>query len=186
MHIRVFEKWLARVTGVCLVVLLAVLAAAKPWSGRDAARMPGWNSAEMEPVLVELLGRVYTAFGQAEEFAIYDGIASAVAEDLVTSLYLQRRAAQLLEEEAGAETEILDLELKEMTAKGRNAAGYIVAARWQVSGRVGHSDHQHIRVNEYAAELTLGPVTGGWQFTGFDLDTVARQEPEPMFFEGFE
>lgn len=180
---RDIERWLGRLVAGLSALLLLVLISVKPWARTGATAA---NADDLRPVLIQLLTTVYAAFGQADEFAIYDGIAEAVVQDLVTPLYLQRRAAQLMEEESGAATEILDLELMEMVPKGQSDAGTVVAARWRVSGQVGHEDHSHVRVNEYAASLTIGRRGGGWKLTGFDLDTVARTEEEPIFFEGID
>ncbi|QHQ36402.1 hypothetical protein [Algicella marina] len=170
--------------GSALLLLAAVLAAIQLWL--RPAGPPRWDEAAMKPVLSGLLEQVYAAFGQVDEFAIYDGIAAAVSEDLVTPLYLQRRAAQLHEEASGAATEILELHLLEVTPRARTPQGLLVDAVWQVQGRVGHGDHQHIRLNEYAAGLTLDESADGWQLTGFDLDSVQREESEPEFFDGLD
>ena len=138
-------------------------------------------------MLVELLTRIYAAFGETDEFAIYDGLATAVDSDLLTELYLQRRAAQAgqPEDPEGGVAQIVDLVLDDHEVTARSGPDYRVAATWTVTGVIGHEDHRHERVNTYAAALTLGPAAGEWRITRFDLDQVERQET-PMFFESFQ
>ncbi len=135
----------------------------------------------LDQTLIVLLTRIYSAFGQDDEGAIYDGIASAVLPELVTDLYLQRRAAQLAEFSDGTASEILQVEL---ASSERIADGPMVQAKWRVVGIVGHEDHRHERMNIYSARLTLSPELGEWRFSGFDLDQVSREEL-PQFLDDF-
>ena len=172
---------------------LAVVAGAVYWAFADRTPSPyrpdtGEAAAALDDdaardVLTELLDRVYTAFGQAEEGAIYDGLATAVASDLLTDLYLQRRAAQVSELEEGGTSVIMDIALEEMTILNSTPSGYRIDAAWTVTGEVGHEDHRHERVNSYAAELTLGPADGEWRLVGFDLNRIERQEAPLIFLE---
>ena len=182
-----------RLTGrLLLAVLLAgalVLALRTPLAPGQSVLRPDTGTMArslsedaLRQVLSELLHRVYAAFGEEEEFAIYDGIATAVAEDLVTELYLQRRATQDAEYSDGGRTEILELELLSFEKRDETEKGYAVDVKWLVTGQVGHEDHQHLRTNAYAAMLTVGPAEGEWKLTDFDLTAVLRQESEPLFF----
>ena len=187
-----------RVTGRIALALLAVLAGvvvwtAKPWAPDRLALRPdtgaaagALDDAAIEAVLSELLTRVYGAFGQTEEGAIYDGLATAVASDLLTDLYLQRRAAMATEPpELEGSTEITEVALDQIDVLARDPQGYRIGAEWTVVGILGHEDHRHERVNRYAATLTLGPADGEWRLTAFDLDQVRREEV-PLFFEAFQ
>jgi len=137
-------------------------------------------------VLTELLDRVYTAFAYEDEGAIYDGLATAVASDLLTDLYLQRRAAQEAELEEGGTSVIMNIILDEMEILENAAQGYRIDAKWTVTGEVGHEDHRHERINAYSAQLVLGPSEGEWRLVDFDLNRIEREETPLIFFEGFE
>ncbi len=189
---------MGRLVVLALAVLVGVVVwTVRPWTdtptvlrpdtGQAAARLP---EAAIEPVLSTLLTRVYDAFGQTEEGAIYDGLATAVATDLLTDLYLQRRAVQARgpenpeDPEVGTAT-ITDLRLDDWSLLESTSLGYQIQATWTVVGIVGHADHRHERINTYAARLALGPAAGEWRLTAFDLDQVRRQDA-PLFFDAFE
>ncbi len=159
------------------------IAAVRPDTGEAAARL---DDSELLPVLTELLTRVYGAFGEEEEFAIYDGLAKAVASDLLTDLYLQRRVAQEQSFEDGGKTTIRKLEITELTPVPATGTDRPVDTSWTVYGTVAHGEHRHERINAYTARLTLGVAEGEWRLTGFDLDTIKREEQEPLFLDDFE
>ncbi|MEM9431450.1 MAG: hypothetical protein AAGA32_18425 [Pseudomonadota bacterium] len=146
------------------------------------------TDAEARDVLRARLADVYGAFGQTEEFAIYDGIARAVTPSLTTDLYLQRRQAQMVEETWGAPTEILAFDLTAASMVGQDASRIHMAAEWQVTGQVGHGDHTHERTNAYAARVTLARAEGEWRLSAFNLDRIVLEEivEDPLFFGGFE
>ena len=176
-----------------LVLAVTVLWQVRPWNPDPVALRPDTGTAArnldedaLSAVLIELLDRVYTAFGQESEGAIYDGLALAVSDDLLTDLYLQRRAAQEAELEEGGTTEIRAVELNEMTVLARTRTGYVIDADWTVTGEVGHVDHRHERVNRYAARLTLGPADREWRLTAFDLNRIERQAQPLVFSEEFQ
>lgn len=158
-------------------------AAIRPDTGEVVEHL---SDSALQPVLTELLTRVYAAFGEEEEFAIYDGLATAVASDLLTELYLQRRAAQEQSYEDGGKVTIRGLEVTELTPLPGSGPDRRLQASWTVHGLISHDEHQHERYNVYNAQLTLGVAAGEWRLTGFDLDTIQRQEQEPIFFEDFE
>ncbi len=178
--------------GLLAVLIVLVVLRASPWDRRTAAVRLDTGQASstlsldaLDQVLTGLLTQVYTAFGEIDEGAIYDGLAQAVSEDIIADLYLQRRLAQLVEAEEGGKTEIQDVDLIEVTLVDRTDAGYVADARWEVLGVVGHEEHRHERLNAYTARLTVGPAGGEWRLTAFDLDRVVREDV-PLFFEGFE
>ena len=192
---RTLQTVISRTALAAFAVLAAVVVwEVRPWDRGGTAVRPDTGDAvsdlsgpALESVLVELLTRIYAAFGENDEFAIYDGLATAVASDLLTDLYLQRRAAQAgqPEDPEGGVARIVDLTLDDYAVTARTGPDYQIDATWTVTGVIGHEDHRHERVNTYAAALTLGPADGEWRITRFDLDQVQRQET-PMFFEAFE
>lgn len=191
---RTMQTVLSRTALAAFAVLAGVVVwHVRPWAPDSVALRPDTGAAvselrgpALESVLIELLTRIYGAFGETDEFAIYDGLATAVDSDLLTELYLQRRAAQAgqPEDPEGGVAKIVDLALDQHEVTARAGPDYRIAATWTVTGVIGHEDHRHERVNTYAAELTLGPAEGEWRITRFDLDQVERQET-PLFFEDF-
>ncbi|MEM1265654.1 MAG: hypothetical protein AAGI50_06515 [Pseudomonadota bacterium] len=173
----------------CLAALVAPFAWREgPFGAQGPLSAGTLSAADAREVLRARLADVYGAFGQTEEFAIYDGIARAVTPSLTTDLYLQRREAQLVEETWGAPTEILAFDLTTASMVGQDAAGIHMAAEWLVIGQVGHGDHTHERTNAYAARVTLARAAGEWRLSAFDLDRVELEEivEDPLFFGGFE
>ncbi|WP_112321118.1 hypothetical protein [Oceanibium sediminis] len=189
-----FNTWMGRLAIAAFAVLaLVVIVTVRPWSDSTAALRPdtGERAAALDEeaipaVLGELLARVYAAFGAEEEGAIYDGLASAVSDALLSDLYLQRRLAQVTAPpETAGSAEITDVTLNELDVLNRGEDGYRLAATWTVTGILGHEDHRHERVNRYSAQMTLGPSAGEWRLTAFDLDQVQRQDV-PLFLDPFE
>lgn len=165
----------------------------QPWAARISAVRPDTGEAVVQlesdalhPVLTELLTRVYSAFGEEEEFAIYDGLATAVASNLLTDLYLQRRAAQEQEYSDGGKVTIREVDITDLTPLPAPENTHFINTSWTVRGLVEHGEHQHERINSYTAKLELGVANGEWRLTGFNLDTIRREEAEPLFFEGFD
>lgn len=178
--------------GVMLMGLAALLAAVlwqvQPWRGASTALRPdtgeaarALDDAGVDAVLSELLLRVYRAFEQEDEGAIYDGLATAVSDDLIAGLYLQRRAAQSTEYQRDGAVEILNVEITDLTVTARDAAGYQAEVTWEVLGVLGHEDHRHERLNAYSARMRIGPARNEWRLTEFDLNRVNREEV-PLFF----
>jgi len=129
--------------------------------------------ARADELVAWALEQVYGAFEQAEEAAIYDALATAVAGDALDALYLQRRAALADRGLEGANQEVHEVELMSVAAERRGDL-LQADARWRVLGIVGHERHRHLRGNAYAADLDLARIDGSWRITGFDLREVDR------------
>ena len=179
--------------GLFGLLLAVIVLTARPWERPQAALRPDTGTraavldeAGLESVLSELLLRVYGAFADWEEEAIYDGLSTAVADAMLTDLYLQRRRAQMTAppETAGA-AQILSVVLNELSLLAPASEGYRIRATWTVTGLLGHDDHQHERVNRYTADVTLGTPDGAWRLTAFDLDQIQREDV-PLFLDPFE
>lgn len=144
-----------------------------------------YPAADLEPLTPEkaaaegyrlaptLLLAVYQAFGETEEEAIYDQLATVAADEALETLYLERRGAMV----GGGltQTDQTIHEMRLLTLETRRTGETLhMDAVWQVIGTVGHSEHEHVRGNAYSADLTVEPVDGAWRLTGFDLRDVDR------------
>lgn len=164
---------------ISLPVMAMAIIPGGPGFGSDAVdlrvRSTELGPEEIKPVVASLLERVYLAFEAEDEDAIFDAL-DAVAEGRVRDdLYLQRRAALVIEEAGGARATLRTLELE--TAEGEKLpgnVGYSVHSVWNVTGTVGHWGHLHDRINRYAADLAIAPVDGVWKLAGFELLDVER------------
>lgn len=140
----------------------------------EAAREDFWR---LTPALLLV---VYEGFGETQEDAIYDTLASVTDGAALEYLYLERVGAM-----AGGGLEEADQTIHEIklltTEVARAGAALEIAASWQVIGTVGHSEHLHVRGNTYSAELTVAPVDGAWRITDFELLTVNRDAAGETF-----
>ncbi len=174
---------------------LAVLATVLVVSSRDASRVsptaafsvPGQLGMtvdvahelfyELTPALLLV---VYDAFGETEEDAIYDTLASVTHGEALEYLYLERVGAM-----AGGGLEEADQTIHEIkllnTKVERDGATLAIDASWQVIGTVGHAEHMHVRGNTYSADLSVSPVDGAWRITDFELLDVNRDTAGEMF-----
>ena len=169
------------------VVALAVLGLARPdllGHGPDEAAFhgapaegPTVEAARAEParLLSHVLGRVYRAFGEREEDAIYDALASVAAGPVLDELYLERRAALTAAPDDAGGQEIHGISVLEADAEERDGI-FLLEGAWETVGSVGHGDHLHVRGNRYAARLTVEPRAEGWRLTAFDLVEMVRAE----------
>lgn len=131
-------------------------------------------SQESPVVLPGILAKVYEAFGETEEAAIYDRLAEVADGSALEQLYLERVGAM-----AGGglnpDQEIHEVSLLGMSARPQGDIVNI-SAKWRVLGVVGHSEHMHMRGNAYAADLVMAPDAGVWKITGFTLTDVDRTD----------
>ncbi len=127
-----------------------------------------------------LLLVVYEAFGETQEDAIYDTLASVTHGDALEYLYLERVGAM-----AGGGLEEADQTIHEIklldTNVTRQEASLMIDASWQVIGTVGHAEHLHVRGNTYSADLRVSPVEGAWRITDFELLDVNRDTAGEVF-----
>ncbi|MGR3503495.1 hypothetical protein [Pseudaestuariivita sp.] len=175
-----------------LVAGLALGAAAFWPRGGAVSETETYTAPGMEPMTITgaqvefwrltpaLLLVVYEAFGQTEEAAIYDTLASVTHGDALEYLYLERVGAMKgggLEE---ADQKIHEIQL--LNTQASRAGGTLeIDATWQVIGTVGHAEHLHVRGNTYSADLTVAPVEGAWRITDFVLREVNRDTAGETF-----
>ena len=140
----------------------------------------GGAQAEFWKLTPALLLVVYDAFGQTEESAIYDTLASVAHGDALEYLYLERVGAM-----AGGGLEEADQTIHEIkllnTQVARDGGTLAIDASWQVIGTVGHAEHLHVRGNTYSADLSVSPIDGAWRITDFVLRDVNRDAAGEMF-----
>lgn len=180
---------------IAALVLAGVLAAAvaSVWprsaqiSETDTFSVPGLDPLTISDAQSEfwrltpaLLLEVYKAFGETQEDAIYDTLASVTHGEALEYLYLERVGAM-----KGGGLDEVDQTIHEIkllnTQVARENSSLVIDASWQVIGTVGHSEHLHIRGNTYSADLTVSPVEGAWRITDFELLDVNRDAAGEMF-----
>lgn len=144
----------------------------------------GAAKAEFWRLTPALLLEVYKAFGESQEDAIYDTLASVTHGEALEYLYLERVGAM-----KGGGLDEVDQTIHEIkllnTQVARENSSLVIDASWQVIGTVGHSEHLHVRGNTYSADLTVSPVEGAWRITDFELldvnrDTAGETFPAPQ------
>lgn len=184
----------SKIIAVCaaLLVLIAGTAAVFFSSGDQVSETESFTAPGLDPMTVDtaqaeffrltpaLLLVVYEAFGETQEDAIYDTLASVTHGDALEYLYLERVGAM-----AGGGLEEADQTIHEIkllnTAVTRENASLMIDASWQVIGTVGHAEHLHVRGNTYSADLTVSPVEGAWRITDFELLDVNRDAAGETF-----
>ncbi len=131
---------------------------------------------EAEYLFEALLRNVYRAFDHDTEDAIYDTLEESVRGDLLSDIYLEVYEGLILEEEGGAVSTIKRVEIVEQKVlfpADEHARHFDVRARWQVTGRVDHAGHWHVRVNEYVAVFTLTLEDERWKLA--KMHVLARE-----------
>ena len=177
-------------------LIVAALAAAAGFalmpSGKAISETDTFTAPGLDPLTIEearadfwrltpaLLLVVYDAFGQTDEGAIYDTLASVTDGEALEYLYLERVGAM-----AGGGLEEADQTIHEIkllnTRVSRDGATLAIDASWQVIGTVGHAEHLHVRGNTYSADLSVTPVDGAWRITDFELLEVNRDTAGETF-----
>ncbi|MGF1551247.1 MAG: hypothetical protein ACFBWO_01950 [Paracoccaceae bacterium] len=138
--------------------------------------------AEPAMLLGHVLSRLYAAFGEREEGAVYDARAEVATGPALEALYLEKRAAMFDDPAgtihgapAGTTQSVHGIEVLDVEAAEQGGA-VVLDGRWRVFGAVGHEDHVHVRGPAYAARLAVERTDGGWRLTGFTLTEVERPE----------
>ena len=139
---------------------------------------PDMDAARQDPkrLLEHILGRLYLAFGENDEGALYDALATVASGPLLDDLYLQKRAALTQGPGAASGQQLHGLELLQVAGAERDG-GFDFDAKWQVIGAIEHGDHVHVRGNAYSARLRVEPEGSAWRLVAFDLLDIERQDP---------
>ena len=174
---RLRSIWIA---SALLAAGLAALVLLRPaGAGIDPLPAPGLSAPvdaaglarDAHVVLPIVLARVYSAFSETDEGAIYDGLSSVAAGDALEALYLERAGALA----SGGLPDQVVHEIRLLSGDWRAEGGAVRAdIRWSVLGEVGHDAHTHMRGNAYGADMLIEPAGGAWRLTGFELTDVDR------------
>ena len=166
MVFRTFQEQRKLQTGAAVVLLAAT--ALTGWSMKtwDDVRL---NDARLKELAGGLLHNIYRAFDYRGEEQIYDVLAHSVTGNLLNDVYLEVRKGLELANQGGAQVKVKNIEMLEARQVGENEDGFLVEARWNVAGSVGHWGHIHQRTNAYHATLTLQDIDGAWKLTGLDI-----------------
>lgn len=178
--------------GAALVALLALTLRPRgaPWlpAAAVAALALGgatWTFARPAPLPPDdaratfghLHRTLYAAFAGADEDAVYDALARAVAGPLLERVYTEVRDSMVLRHDGDAVAHVDGATLLEATVgEGATDAAFGVHARWEVHGTVTHYGHTHRRTNVYGADFRVERGDAGWRIVGMDVVETARVE----------
>jgi len=163
---RAFQDQRKLQTGAAVMFLAATVLAA--WS------MKTWNGVRMDDARLQelaggLLHNVYRAFDYRGEEQIYDVLAKSVTGDLLNDVYLETRNGLELANQGGAQVKVKNIKMLEARHISESDEGFLIEARWNVAGSVGHWGHIHQRTNAYHARLTMLDVDGAWKLASLDI-----------------
>jgi len=117
-----------------------------------------------------LLRNVYRGFDYREETDIYEALARSVQGELLGDLYLKIKEGLTLQEQGGAVARVKDVTVvKSEPAATQLKDGFVERVTWRVEGTVEHWGHIHTRVNEYTADIGIGPSQGAWKINSLDV-----------------
>ncbi|MFN3311968.1 MAG: hypothetical protein ACK46Q_00685 [Hyphomonas sp.] len=139
------------------------------------------TDSEAKAVVPDVLNRIYAAHTLDTENEIYDALAAAADGPLVEALYLEKRSAQVLADSEDGETQILAVEVYDITPL--TLPGQFRVA-WRVVAKVRHATHVHERMSLYEADLQVAQRDGVWKLKSFSVDSVTR--PDEFDFVGGE
>jgi hypothetical protein len=148
------------------------------WENPGAPSLPAVTAVSVGmksrgAVAESLLRNIYRAFDYHGESEIYDALARSVQGDLLAELYLKIRQSLVMQEQGGAVARVQSVKVvKAEPAEGGRQSAFTERLTWQVEGTVEHWGHIHLRVNEYSADLEIGPADGAWKIKGMN---VSRQ-----------
>lgn len=172
-----------------LIAFVLLLGAAGATAGSFERRMElPWltelsrpKPAEAVAIFESLHRNIYRAFDYDSEDEIYAALEQSVEGELLEEVYVEVYDSLILREEGGAMCRIKRVDLLEGDVKfaEETADEFTTFCRWRVHGRVGHFGHEHLRVNEYAADYTLRRRGDGWRISDVEIREQKRIEVEP-------
>lgn len=168
------------------ILAAAVVLVVRPSGPRVLAfgtrAMGAIEPAEAARTFESLQGNIYRAFDYAEEGTVYDALARSVTGGLLERLYLDVRRTLVMEEEGGAMSRVVAVRpvrtaiesQGELAVDGRSSAAFVVAATWQVDGRVTHWGHSHDRTVEYDGRFVVRAEPDGWRISDAEITRQQR------------
>jgi hypothetical protein len=157
------------------------------------------DAVEAARAFESLQANIYRAFDYEDESTAYDALSASVGGDLLERLYLDVRRTLVMEEEGGAMSRVVAVrpvrtEIESQGEVGEGAArraAFVVAATWQVDGRVTHWGHAHERTVEYDGRFVVEAQPAGWRIGGAEITRQERvdsvgTEPDPLMDEDAE
>ncbi len=159
-------------SGIALLLLVSILVLQE--QGYEfTGDMPEEELDEMraKQIVTQLLKNIYRSFDFRAEHDAYDKLASSAHGNLLETLYLQNRQAQLRAQAGGTRTKVQHVEVTNtrIDRVEPNSMVYHIDAHWIIQGSVAHWGHVHQRQNRYQARLAIEPADGLWKLTQFDL-----------------
>jgi len=132
-------------------------------------------AAEAREVFESLHSGAYRALDFGTESRIYEVLSTAVAGDLLETIYLQLRESLAMREQGGAVARVRSVNYdaaEQVLQKSENVAwpGFQFRSRWTVSGTVEHWGHVHERQNQFCALFSVEPRDGTWKITDMQIE----------------
>ena len=130
---------------------------------------------EAREVFESLHRGAYRALDFGTESHIYEVLATAVAGDLLESIYLQLRESLAMREQGGAVARVRSVNYdadEQILQQNKTIAwpGFQFRSRWTVSGTVEHWGHVHERQNQFCALFSVEPRDGTWKITDMQIE----------------
>ena len=139
---------------------------------RDRPIVSADNATE---VFKALHSGAYRAMDFGTESRIYEVLETAVAGELLETIYLQLRESLAMREQGGAVARVRSVDYdnsEQALLQGSVVAwpGYQFRSRWTVSGTVEHWGHIHERRNQFCAVFSVEPRDGLWKITSMQIE----------------
>ncbi len=153
--------------------------------GNAGLRLP--SHAECSEIASTLLTNVYRGFDADEESAIYDALAHSVTGDLLERMYRDVHASLVVEEEEGAMSRVLAVEIgsvsiteiRSLADTELEGVGFDAVLAWRIDGRVTHWGHTHDRSNAYVGKLAIASTPEGWRIWSCEVLSQRRVDESP-------
>jgi len=162
--------WLWRGHSKPAPAVLAVLLLVATLSAQRYGDDNNPEQGRAEAIVGDLLHNIYRSFDFREEGDIYDVLATSVAGELLTDIFLETSRSLVLANQGGARAKVRDVTLSGVEIQPASGdGGFKVKADWTVNGSVGHWGHIHQRSNRYLAELDVVVDGEQWKLRNMNV-----------------
>lgn len=158
--------------GVAATWRVAPVEVPLPWTTASPPAGP-----EARAIFEGLHARIYRAFDEEHEPAIYDALAEAVDGPLLEWLYTRIYSDLVMRDQGGAVAKAEGVDIQRITTLPAQGAAFKVRATWQVTGTVTHWGHAHQRVNTYTAVYTIDRRDAAWKVVAVEPIDQQRSPP---------